>query len=492
MNTSHETLLSARGIRSIGLALSIALVSILGLIASVWSAPTVANYDYVLPVTITSASTASDQTNFPVRINMNAIGLSGSGYINADGQDLLALVSGTERAPFVEMGIADASWWVPLATLTTGQTASASLYMGQNTTNADNPQTLFLQSSIESATAASDAQLGQMTSNLTFELVGVSFTSFPATPTNVFSKGTYAALRIDAGGIPSFKVTHTGSGCAGSTTVTASTATLDAGTAYSLRGTFFRAATPQTLTRLYLNDVLIAETNDLAHNCSLTFNSNNVVLTPPGSGAMTVEQARIGAVSTSTPLWQLDWQFEPDELTQTQEGTSGNSWNWLGTIADQSAYTHTGNYTFVRDTSGYTVSLGPIASLTTYASTPGSEVFPTFLAAGEATSPLTDPFNVSGATYSWPLNIFDNFVGDSSKYQMPDLMFSSLVGFLVAFFAFIGTFAATRIIGLATITGLVFFAAIVLATPLPGIILIVCAVAGVLVLRIIPEPFTAR
>ena len=59
----------------------------------------------------------------------------------------------------------------------------------------------------------------------------------------------------------------------------------------------------------------------------------------------------------------LDLDFEPANITQTQEGSVGNDWNWLGTITDQSGEGNDGTYTLVRDMSEVTVTKGAIEPL---------------------------------------------------------------------------------------------------------------------------------
>ncbi len=52
----------------------------------------------------------------------------------------------------------------------------------------------------------------------------------------------------------------------------------------------------------------------------------------------------------------IQYDFEPDDLEETQQGNSGNSWNWLGTAEDVSTggTDHDGTYTLVRDVTGLT------------------------------------------------------------------------------------------------------------------------------------------
>jgi hypothetical protein len=64
-------------------------------------------------------------------------------------------------------------------------------------------------------------------------------------------------------------------------------------------------------------------------------------------------------------------------MSQTRAGISGNSWNWLGTITDESVNTNTGNYTFVRDTTGVTVTVGALGLVSPSVSTAGeTEITP--------------------------------------------------------------------------------------------------------------------
>ncbi len=52
----------------------------------------------------------------------------------------------------------------------------------------------------------------------------------------------------------------------------------------------------------------------------------------------------------------IQYDFEPDDLEETQQGNSGNSWTWLGTAEDMSTggTDHDGTYTLVRDLTGLT------------------------------------------------------------------------------------------------------------------------------------------
>ena len=69
-----------------------------------------------------------------------------------------------------------------------------------------------------------------------------------------------------------------------------------------------------------------------------------------------VEDVRIGTTDITAPTWVLQWDFEPDEVAETQQGNSGNSWTWTGTVEDTSAggSDHDGTYSLTRDMTGIT------------------------------------------------------------------------------------------------------------------------------------------
>ncbi len=78
-------------------------------------------------------------------------------------------------------------------------------------------------------------------------------------------------------------------------------------------------------------------------------NANNVSLGTSYNGYIT--RSRIGSTSVATPTWMLQYDFEPNEIDETQQGDSGNSWTWTGTVEDVSAggSDHDGTYSLTRD-----------------------------------------------------------------------------------------------------------------------------------------------
>lgn len=73
-----------------------------------------------------------------------------------------------------------------------------------------------------------------------------------------------------------------------------------------------------------------------------------------------LDAVSIGTTSIATPTWVLTWDMEPDELEETQQGKSSNSWTYLGTVEDVSAggVDHDGSYTLTRTQTGITVLVG--------------------------------------------------------------------------------------------------------------------------------------
>ena len=88
----------------------------------------------------------------------------------------------------------------------------------------------------------------------------------------------------------------------------------------------------------------------------LILRSNNVgdSVTAYIDGATLTQGAGLTAWKNRVDV--VNWDFEPDEVAQTQEGNSGNSWTWLGTVEDISTggSDHDGTYSLTRNMSGIT------------------------------------------------------------------------------------------------------------------------------------------
>ncbi len=115
--------------------------------------------------------------------------------------------------------------------------------------------------------------------------------------------------------------------------------------------------------RLFVND-----SDDTAEaNATATFdvatNANNVIVGSSIDGNLA--EAGVANVATEEPTgaqFVLLWEFEPDDVAQTQAGDADNSWVWLGTVEDISTggVDHDGSYSLTRDMTGITVTTGAL------------------------------------------------------------------------------------------------------------------------------------
>ncbi len=456
------------------------------------------NYDYSTTITFTAGTSVADADVLLVRATINTDALIEQSRLAADGQDILALDGGTELPPFAEVSAtqSSATWWFPLRNVSAGGSESITLYTGQNTTTADNPQRLTVQESPNDQLTDADNAAWE---NNTISIFARSLTldAFPTTEGWIIYKDGSTAWEagINSSGAPYLQINCSAGACAPSSPITITGSALTVGTTYNVAWTA-QVGSSSGDDGIWVDGVL-----DVAWTAVGTMATNATGVIGLASIAADVEQLRFydGTIyNHSTPgactVATTCWNFEPDGVVQTQEGTPANAWHWLGTIDNTgtAGATTDATYTFVRDMSDWTVSKGPVTSTILYvASSSSAETFGTFVS-GAATDPFGNSFNTSGSTYSWPLSIFDNFVGDNSQNQMPDFLFSSIVLLVVTFVTAVGTFSGTRIIGMAVILAMLAGSMIVLMTPLPAALILFMAVGALVSLRVIPEPMTAR
>ena len=108
---------------------------------------------------------------------------------------------------------------------------------------------------------------------------------------------------------------------------------------------------------LYKDDALVDST---PFTQSLAVSTDPIVV---GQGDLyaSTRRVRVGSVDVATPTWDLDLDFEPVDMAQTQVGTSGNGWTYLGTVDDLSTNNHPVTYSFERDQTGIVAALGGVA-----------------------------------------------------------------------------------------------------------------------------------
>lgn len=59
---------------------------------------------------------------------------------------------------------------------------------------------------------------------------------------------------------------------------------------------------------------------------------------------------------------RLHYQFEPDQISNTQQGSAGNNWLWQGTITDQTPFLTDGIYHITSDISGLAITVLPLGA----------------------------------------------------------------------------------------------------------------------------------
>ena len=111
---------------------------------------------------------------------------------------------------------------------------------------------------------------------------------------------------------------------------------------------------------LYVDDNLVDTTGSAG---SISTNSNTLAIGGGKEGSAFrggIGGVRIGDTSGTTTAYALDLQMATAHITPGNDGSSGNSWEWTGTIADQSASSNDGTYTIAYDPTDVEVSIGPL------------------------------------------------------------------------------------------------------------------------------------
>jgi hypothetical protein len=472
--------MSIRTIKAMAIA---AMVSALSLVGIAY-AQDATNYDYVTQVTVAN-TTGSAITNTAVLVPINAANLVAGGYLAADGQDIYAEVGGVESLLTAQIEASDPSnWWMPVVSLADNATAAYAVYTGQNTTTADNPQSLFLQATTETATAANDASLN-IANKITIQIDNIKFSQYPgsALPFLSYHSGanTGWVVGLNSTGHVFITTGRFTDGDVGTTGVTA----LSLNTEYDLTFYVDTTLTPQMIIKVDN----ATDGNDASSANNIAYAGNEKVQLTPPAGFMYVDRVRIGDTSLSSPTWQLDWQFEPDQMSQTRAGISGNSWNWLGTITDESVNTNTGNYTFVRDTTGVTVTVGAMGLVSPSVSTAGETEIT--VVSGTVTTPVGNPYTNPNTTadFGFPFNI----LAISAQAGSVPLQLLAMTIVLVGGVAMgLWVFKATRMTGVAILSAAVATGMLIFLTPVTNMVMLLVVIPSLALVVLLPQPFEAR
>ena len=97
------------------------------------------------------------------------------------------------------------------------------------------------------------------------------------------------------------------------------------------------------------------EEDSTAFTEAIDTNANDLIIGAGINGY--IGAANVGITDVASPTYVLTYDFEPDEVAQTQQGDGDNSWVWLGTVEDVSAggSDNDGAYSQTRDFTGLTI-----------------------------------------------------------------------------------------------------------------------------------------
>ena len=440
------------------------------------------DYEYVTQIIIENG-TGAILANVAVRVPINASNLVDGGFLAADGQDMLVLDSGaSENQITAQLDGNGSSWWFPLGSLAIGASETMLLYTGQNTPTADNPQSIFV---TNVASAAEDIS-GAFTPVTTPALATLVLDDFVAIAWPTSASVTVGAAgglttRINTSGVFEMLVKrNTG------VTLCTLTSALSLNTIYDVTAVYDQTVDPEC--KLTINGS--ESTQDVAGGPTITDN------TAVKFGGVAGFVARLGGwsyeeadVSPGGPDEQFSYTFEPPHLSETEAGTSGNGFTWLGSIQDQSSGGNDGTYTFVRDTSNITVTVGHVIS-TDPAVTLLGETDPSVVT-GNVTSPITDPFTNPSAVsdFGFPWNLLaDSAVAGDVPLQLLALTIVMAGGGFAGFV----TYRKSTVPGLAIFAAATIAGMLVYLTPISNGIVLLIAIPSISMVVLIPQPFEAR
>jgi hypothetical protein len=228
-------------------------------------------------------------------------------------------------------------------------------------------------------------------------------------------------------------------------------------------------------------------TSDATWPATLSTSTSDVSVLSSFSTIAWADRVQIGGTSIASPTYVLDLSFEPDEVDQTQEGTSGNGWIWLGNIYDQSGQGNDATYTLKRDTTGISVTAGHVSTTAAVAGS-AAETNPTIVS-GDA-SLIGDPY-VEGTTvadFGFPLSLLAT---SAQAGSIPLMWFAGTI--TIALAALIGfiVFRSTKTPAWTILSVMMALGLLIYMTPIAnGVIYLVVPLCLALVM-LIPRSFEA-
>lgn len=342
----------------------------------------IADFCYRTPVTI-AKSTAGDLDEYPLAVTLNVNRLSQAGRIGDHGWDVLPADGTTELASRLVQDVdtnTDTTVWL-IGDVPGSGSNLFDLYSGNAAQQWDGGVYFHQPSGADAVSVPDDATL-DITDDL--DIIVTLSTSTPDAATMIVDK-----LTANAG--YEVRQTTTGAGkLAFSVGNGAATSTLEAdwdGTETTARFRFDAGAANDMDISYLVAGAFVSQASQDAGYASLGTNAQAVAIGSTFNGEITEVEIR-DDVGLGTYAKVSQWSFNAADVAETQAGTSGNGWTYLGTVAD-SIGSNNATYSFVRDQSDLTVTLGAtiptFGALGSQASEPAANVVGA-LTTGDATS----------------------------------------------------------------------------------------------------------
>lgn len=340
----------------IALAVAIAVLSMIAL--PLVYAATATDYSKRIPIVITNGLATT--LDYPVCALVNPPGLITAGFLQADALDAAAFDVAESEISLTRQDPTSAAdcWWIGLPQdLLAGQTDTSYLHVDAATPGSDNPNSLFVQGPLEKFEIPDAAIYDDVTAYTAY--IGTFTLDSVGTEVKFWDKGGQGEFGVSAGGFLFGTITCTSGACAPASPITfTGTTPIVAGTEYG--GAWFSVDLSGTTT-LFLDGNQESTSNP---NGAMTVNATANTLWADATGQFDSFKWRdfvpLGGGNPNTFAWDREFIFTPANVDQTQEGNSGNSWTWLGTVID----TDIGTYTFIRDLSSVTVDVQALQSKT--------------------------------------------------------------------------------------------------------------------------------
>ncbi len=280
-------------------------------------------------------STGGVLTNYPVAAVLNVNALVNQDKLSDAGWDFKPVNPGFSEVPgFIQDVETDANSTVFLSvSAASGVTVSYQMYTGSADYKRD--QGMYFESTNSGADSATVADHADFDLTDTFEIIVDAETATADQDGGLVDKydaGSNSGYSLDVTSTGSGKIrARVGNGAA------TTSLEVDWGGDELVRSIFDSALTNDLA--IYFGDGSGGWTlQDETNTGYASIAANATAITIAGSYDGEIREIQINDNLNDPSYAKVSqWSFNADELSQTQEGTSGNSWQWLGTIEDVTA-----------------------------------------------------------------------------------------------------------------------------------------------------------